>query len=450
MINWRGASYYLAKSVRGPHEWRTHLREVRLGDMRPLAAKYLERLLRHATERVPYYRSLGLAGRPLSDFPIVEKPDVRRNPNQYQTIGPADHHWHSSVTSGSTGELLEIVQDRGADAWVEASDAWYYSELLGASRRAWLSGPRVFIWHRHQDPKKTPSVTNRLARSIAPVSWLEPCEALSERKLLDYARAIGRVRPAFIVSYAGVLYEIARTALGKGVRLHRPRFIISGAETLHPFMRQVVEEAFGCRVYDYYGSSEAGRVAGECSAGNLHVFEFSCHAEVLDPAGKPALPGEEGRLILTPLHNYAMPLIRYDSSDVAQVGPYECPCGCPLPTLKRIAGRTVEFFATREGNLLSGAGIVRLMANCRWILGFQALQREIDRMTIFYKRTDDSPASREDIRRVNAGIADLMGAQCQIEWVETEEIPCTPNGKRPYARSLVWEDRQPFSLWKPS
>ena len=240
--------------------------------------------------------------------------------------------------------MLEIVTDRAADAWVEATDMWYFGDLLATSRRAWLSDPRVFIWHRHQDPKRKRSVAARLARFAAPYTWLEPRGALSEKRLLDYARAISRLRPVFIMSYAGVLYEIARTALSKGTRLHKPRFIISSGETLHPFMRQVVEEAFGCRVYDYYGSSEAGRVAGECSAGNLHVFKFSCHAEILDLTGKPALPGEEGRLILTPLHNYAMPLIRYDSSDVAQVGPKECPCGCPLPTLKRIAGRHAGAF----------------------------------------------------------------------------------------------------------
>ena len=252
------------------------------------------------------------------------------------------------------------------------------------------------------------------------------------------------------MSYAGVLYEIARTALSKGTRLHKPRYIISSGETLHPFMRQVVEEAFGCRVYDYYGSSEAGRVAGECSAGNLHVFKFSCHAEILDLTGKPALPGEDGRLILTPLHNYAMPLIRYDSSDVAQVGPKECPCGCPLPTLKRIAGRTVEFFITRKGDLVAGGRIMNLMRTCGWILGFQALQKDIDQVTIFYKQAAHSTASQEDIKRVNVGITELMGSQCKIEWEETEEIPCSPNGKRPYARSLVWEDRQPISFWEPS
>ena len=450
MINLRGAPYYFAKSVLGPHEWRTHLREVRLGDIHSLSVHYLQRLLRHASERVPYYRSLGLAGRPLSNYPILEKPDVRRNPTQYQRIGPADPHWRRLVTSGSTGELLEIVSDRGADAWAETTDMWYFAELLATSRRAWLSDTKVFIWNRYQDPKRKLSVTARLGRFAAPFTWLEPRAALSERKLRDYAREIGRLRPTFIMSYAGVLYEMARAVLGNGLRLHRPRFIVSSGETLHPFMRQVVEEAFACRVYDYYGSTEAGLVAGECSAGNLHVFEFSCLAEVLDPTGKPALPGEEGRLILTPLHNYAMPLIRYDSSDVAQVGPSECPCGCALPTLKRIAGRTAEFFITREGNLVAGGRIMKLMRTCSWILGFQALQQDIDRMTIFYKRTDGSTTSQGDVERVTAGIANLMGAQCEVEWEETEEIPSTPNGKRPYARSLVWEDRQPFSLWKPS
>ena len=164
-------------------------------------------------------------------------------------------------------------------------------------------------------------------RFARPIIWLDPFKALSEEKLVDYARVICRARPAIIWAYAGVLYEIARAAQLRGLRLHKPKYIIFAAETLHSSMRTVIEEVFGCRVYNLYGSTEADHVAGECKEGTLHAFEFSCHVEVLDSSGNPTLSGKEGRLILTPLHNYAMPLIRYDSADVAEVETRECACG---------------------------------------------------------------------------------------------------------------------------
>jgi len=385
-----------------------------------------------------------LPDRPLSEYPLLAKAQLRLNPESFQRTDLADHRSTRIVTSGSTGETLELIKDQNAAAWSEATDTWYFKELLATSRRRFLSSSKVRIWHRRQDPQPW----KRRAQFLAPRKWLEPGNALSEESLVDYARAINRARPAFIWAYPGVLYELAGAATRRNLRLHRPQFIISSAETLHSFMRHVIEEAFGCRVYDHYGSAEAGPVAGECRAGNLHVFSFVSEVEVLDPAGHPVLPGEEGRLVLTPLHNYAMPLIRYDTADMAQVGPGECPCGCQLPSLSRISGRTVEFFVTSDGSLISGGRLALSMRRCGWILSFQILQRDIDQITVFFTRTAGSVVSNEDLETTNAEIVDVMGSECAIDWQEVEEIPCTPNGKRPYARSLVWEARQPVDLWE--
>lgn len=448
MINWRGAPYYLALSLLGSHEWRSHFHEVEKSDFKELSDRYLQQLLRHACERVPHYRTLGLINRSLSDYPLRTKADLRSNPDQYQTDNLAKYKWSRVTTSGSTGETLEIIRDHSAKAWAEAADMWYYNTLLATTRRTYVRASKVYIWPRSDTLDGPLSPWLRLARYMAPILWLNPNEALSEERLLAYARAIRRARPAFVWGYAGVLYEIARVALDHGVSMHKPRFVISSGETLHTFMRPVIEQAFGCRVYDYYGSSEVGRVAAECRAGNLHIFSFSCHVEVLDPSGQPTLPGQEGRLILTPLHNYTMPLIRYDSADMAEVGPSECSCGCQLPTLSRISGRTVEFFVTSKGSLISGALISKLLRSCPWIMGFQALQKDIDQIEIFFYRTIESEISQADIERVNTEIGSMLGINCRIDWHEVAEIPRTPNGKRPYVRSLVWENRLPSSLWE--
>lgn len=449
MINWRGIPYYLALNVLGQREWRAYFGEVSHANTSVLSEQYLHRLLRHACEQVPYYRVLGLEGKTLSEYPLRRKEDIREDPAQYTAGNLSDYRCSKVTTSGSTGETLEVIRDQSAIAWAEAADVWYLSKLRGTTRRTYKSAHKAYVWPRNDTPDGPLSPWLRLARFMAPILWLSPYEALSETGLLAYARAISQARPAYIWSYAGVLYEIARVALDRGVKITSPRFITSTGETLHSFMRPVIEEAFGCRVYDYYGSSEAGRVAAECRAGNLHIFDFSCHVEVLDLSGHPAPPGQEGRLILTPLHNYAMPLIRYDSADMAEIGPRECSCGCQLPTLSRISGRAVEFFITRKGCLISGALISKLLRSCPWIMGFQALQQDIDHIEIFFYRAIDSEASQADIERVNTEIGGMLGVNCQIDWHEVAEIPRTPNGKRPYVRSLVWERRLPDSLWEP-
>ena len=447
MINWRGTPFYLAKSLFGSKAWEARLHTIDAFSPEDLRKRSLQRLLEHATQNVPYYAGLGLRHRPLNEYPILSKRQLRKNPETFARDDISEHPHTRVASSGSTGETVEILMDTDAAAWREAVDTWYLRELLATSRSAYVRSPKVFIWHRHEPSRL--SLAKRLARFIAPIRWLEPYETFSEEKLLAFARAVNRNRPAFLWAYTGVLYAIALAAQRRRIRLFSPRFIIASGETLHPYMRTVIEDAFGCRIYDYYGSAEAGRVAAECDAGNLHLFTFAVHAEVLDSAGNPVPPGAQGRLILTPLHNDAMPLIRYDTQDIAEVGPEECPCGCRLPTLGRILGRTVEFFITPDGSLVSGGRIGRLMRHCSWVLGFQILQQEVDRIAIFFNCIPSAEPDAADIERVNQEIENVFGPACRVAWHEVNDIPQTPNGKRPYARSLVWEDRQPISFWEP-
>lgn len=383
----------------------------------------------------------------MTDYPLLTKERVRRHPESLYRTDLADHQWTRHMTSGSTGEAVQITWDADALAWFEATVTWYLGQFVGMRHWRMISSSNVRLWHRHQRSRASSSLRRQLAQFLSPSTWLEPVNALSEDCLLTYAGMINQAKPVFIWTYPGVLYELCKTAMRRNIRLHKPRFIISSAETLHPFMRQVIEDTFGCRVYNLYGSTETGYVAGECCEGNLHTFSFVSKVEVLSPTGQSVPPGEEGRLVLTPLHNYAMPLIRYDTADVAQVGPEVCGCGCQLPTLSRISGRTVEFFITSNGSLVSGGRLMLSMRLCEWILSFQILQREIDRITIFFTRMADSVIPNDEVERMTDEMTHVMGRDCRIDWQEVEEIPRTPNGKRPYARSLVWEAKLPVDLW---
>ena len=91
MTNWRGIPYFIALSVLGSQEWKPHFRDVERSDIGELSDRYLQQLLRHACEQVPYYRSLGLEGRPLSDYPLRKKEDLRKDPDQYTTDSIAQY-----------------------------------------------------------------------------------------------------------------------------------------------------------------------------------------------------------------------------------------------------------------------------------------------------------------------------------------------------------------------
>ncbi len=120
------------------------------------------------------------------------------------------------------------------------------------------------------------------------------------------------------------------------------------SDLLRPQARAVCKEAWGVPVVDIYSSAEAGYIALQCpESENYHIQSEAVYVEVLDEAGRICAPGEVGQVIVTPLHNFAMPLLRYASGDLAEVG--ECPCGRGLPAFKRIIGRTRSVLALPNG-----------------------------------------------------------------------------------------------------
>jgi len=264
---------------------------------------------------------------------------------------------------------------------------------------------------------------------------------VSEATLDEYVSRINRLRPDFVSAISLPLYELVQHARKRGHRLHSPRLIFTSGTTLYPTMRDSIQEVFGCPVRDSYGSRENGLVAGECEMGRLHVFDFHTALEIVDQVGEPAMVGQEGRILLTSLHNLAMPLIRYEIGDVGVLGTGECSCGSGLPFLSRIAGRILEYFPTRDGRMVGGGFFFQLFYGHSWIKEFYVLQTDIDEMIVHFVPNPNRPVSHEDMEQITARIQQAMGSSCAVEWQEEASIPRTRHGKRLFTRSLVWEER---------
>jgi phenylacetate-CoA ligase len=112
------------------------------------------------------------------------------------------------------------------------------------------------------------------------------------------------------------------------------------SEPLTAGRRARVETTFGAPISISYGLNEIGVVASCCpEAGRYHVHDEHCLIEIVDGDGQPSAPGEYGHMYVTSLTNYAMPLIRYDTGDIAQALDGPCPCGRTLPSFGQIQGR---------------------------------------------------------------------------------------------------------------
>ncbi len=151
--------------------------------------------------------------------------------------------------------------------------------------------------------------------------------------------------------------QMANIAANRGIDLASSGVsrIISCSDMTLPAKRQRIERLWGAEYYDFYGMSECGHLAGECSRHDgMHIWADLFHLEVLDPdTWQPVAPGEVGVLVATPLYtNHATPFLRWVSGDIVTLTD-GCDCGSPYGhfPLLHLAGRTSGFFKLRGVNI---------------------------------------------------------------------------------------------------
>ena len=180
-------------------------------------------------------------------------------------------------------------------------------------------------------------------------------------------------------------------------------------------------------VVDTYSSQELGNIALQCPEHeHYHVQSESVLVEVLDERGKPCAPGETGRLVLTSLHNFALPLVRYEIGDYAEAGP-ACRCGRGLPTLARVLGRKRNMLTLPDGARrwpLTGFMAFRAIAPVR---RYQFVQ--LDRGTIEARFVVDRPLRGEEEERLAEAIRGALGHPFDLQFTYLDAFPPHPGGK---------------------
>ncbi|MGE4061474.1 MAG: phenylacetate--CoA ligase family protein, partial [Sphingomonadales bacterium] len=147
-----------------------------------------------------------------------------------------------------------------------------------------------------------------------------------------------QARPTYATTFPGV-FEEWLMASGGGKPVDSLRALVGIGSQLTPSLRARLEETYGCPVHMSYGLNEIGKVATRCKSGRYHVNSEHCLVQIARPDGSPCAPGEIGHVLVTGLNNAAMPLLRYDTGDLAEMVEGACACGRTLPSFGDIAGR---------------------------------------------------------------------------------------------------------------
>jgi phenylacetate-CoA ligase len=406
----------------------------------------LRRLLVYAAANCAYYRdqwtTLGLDPRSITsreDFerwPTIDRDAIREHRLGMRSTAP-DMKLISKATGGSSGVPLQF--DLSHDSHDRRMAAWHRGY-------AWAgAGPgtkQLYFWGvalggqsslaRYKDLLYQSLYRRKVVSSFD----------LSDERVPEYLRQINRHRPEVIVAYTNPLYCLAQAFSERRLQPWSPRSIVVGAEKLHSFQRALIEEVFQSPVYETYGSREFMLIGGECDRhAGFHLTMENLLIEVLDDDGRPTPPGEEGNLVITDLHNYGMPFIRYVNGDRAIAGWADCNCGRGLPLLQKVVGRTLDLLETPDGRHIPGEFFPHLLKEFPSVRRFQVVQEVPDRIELrLVLRGAWGDAEQQ---RLNREVRRVVGPAMGFEIAVVNDIPLTPAGKLSVVVNRCAQHRMP-------
>jgi phenylacetate-CoA ligase len=433
----RGRSYLLLHSLSGS-SLGSHYRELLEQDRRrayPNTGDLLASTLEHATAHVPYYRGLVSAAEietdpfaALARFPLLGKDTVREHWREMLSTAGNRDKWAKNTSGGSTGEPVPLRQDPEHLALSVAIREVYSTWAGGA-----LGEPELYVWGSEKDLEAGGGdPRSRFGNWILQRRLLNAF-MLTDERIEAILRELRGAPPHLVIAYAQAGYEVARFASRRGIEVPPQRGMIATAGTLYGFMRDQLEETFGCTVLNRYGSRETGDMAGECEhRSGLHVLPWSCHIEVLGPGGEPVGPGEEGEIAVTGFTNRAMPLIRYLIGDRARLPEREvaCPCGRRTQMLAEVTGRSVDMFLGPDGRMVDGEYFTHLMYFRSWLRQFQVVQKAPAEVVFRVATEGEVPVAER--KEITAKTRAVLGDGCAVSFERVETIEPSASGKLRY------------------
>ncbi len=386
---------------------------------------------RHAAAHSPFLRELyeahGITPESLRHaddllrVPVLTKQMLREHADRILSEHADLRDVVRGATGGSTGVPTPYYHDT----------TWWCRATAGAVRGDEWTGFR--LGEREASVWGTPLAESRFqrlrrtagerARNLLFLAGFDLSPAVLSRKL----DALYRFRPRLVTAYASLLRVVSEAIIASGRPPLHPRGVISTAEPLTRETRELVERAFGAPVFDRYGSRELGIVAQECSEHDgLHVVSPHVHVEI-DVDGRPARPGESGRLLITLLDNHAFPMVRYEVGDLATAaGDAPCPCGIGYPRIARVDGRSMDVLWTSAGGALSGAFFPHLMKEFSWVEAFQVVQDEAGAVEVRVVTAHEPGA--DDVATVIEPAREMLGS-LPVRVTRVRELERTPSGK---------------------
>ena len=406
-------------------------------DLEQLQCYNLRRLLTYAYNYVPYYHRAFRERKlfpndiksieDLVKLPVLTKADIRMHKRDLVSKLYTDKDL-VPFRSGGSGDQIRFFVTKDQLSWEIAAEFRAYG-WAGYS----LGDNCFMFWASPIDLSKSKSFQKRVSKKLERV-FIADTYIMSDKVLAKFAYLLLKKRPEIVRGYASSVYLMAKYLVDHNIESIRPRAVITTAETLFPSMRHTIEVAFGCEVFDFYGSREIGGMAADCEYhSGYHISVENVAMEFIQDGAQVAA-GEKGVIFLTSLRNYGMPLIRYKVGDVGVPRDDLCKCGRGLPLVSSISGRISDFMAVYDqalGKVVPVGPIYPLIIYGLMnvpLKGVRVFQNELNKLEI--KAVKDSGYMKKHSDYLINFFRDALGENIHIDLNFSDSLPPLPSGKR--------------------
>lgn len=406
-------------------------------EMEAYQLKKLSKLLHHAYQNVPYYKQLfdetGLQPGDISSIDELKhiKPLTRKDLQEHFTLLKDSSHNYKRVkrgsSSGSTGQAVHYLHDE------YGSSAGKAAHYVGWSMAGYNFGAKgLHIWG---NPAIVETVWNNKSSKVKTIVTRHhkyPAYLLTrDGKYDELIRLIEKQKFQFLDGYTNAIYLLALHMKKTGKKLESVKYVLTTAENLHDYQREVIE-TYLAPVYDGYGCGEINGIAYQ-GRGDQAYWVMSPHIileyDFNEPIGDGSYP-----LIITDLDNRVMPFIRYKNGDIGKpadlkktetngAGQY------PFQKMEQVRGRQSDIIELPGGGNLVvpsffGSVLLKQVSSIR--------QYQVERISPTMLNINfvvEGELSAEEYNIIDRALKNYMGDKMHYEIKIVDHIPFQANGK---------------------
>ncbi len=394
-------------------------------EIRSIQERKLRKLVRHAYDTVPYYRELLESNKieprdiqtlkDLATIPLTSKKqlqDLTLKDKISKNIDPL--RCESFSTSGTTGFPLESYFTPHDSTLKNLS--WIRTFQMNGLK-PWHK-MAAFIGQKEAKNKRSLHEYFGLWRRREISTWLSAEDWITE---------IQKWKPDVLIGYVMTLRILAEAIQDKRIEGIKPKMIFHSSALLDSYSQNYIESVFQRKVTDIYGSDEAGCIAWSCrKCGGYHICSDMVIVEALNE-GKHVRPGQRGEVVITNLHSYAMPFIRYKQEDIITLSLKEPICGTHFPLLERIEGRMDDFIVLKNGTKLSPHPFYHSIDPLPGVKRWRIIQDRNDRISVELETAPNFDAAC--LQTIKNNLDHLVKGELEVRITLRDLLPIDPSKK---------------------